>query len=32
LRMLRVYSTTVLLRAALSELQCLESATSLQNP
>jgi hypothetical protein len=32
LRMLRVCSTTVLLRAALSELQRSESATSLQNP
>jgi hypothetical protein len=32
LRMLHVYSTTVLLRAALLELQCSEFATSLQNP
>jgi hypothetical protein len=32
LRMLRVCSTTVLFRAALSELQHSESATSLQNP
>jgi hypothetical protein len=32
MRMLRVCSTTVLLRAALSELQRSESATSLQNP
>jgi hypothetical protein len=32
LRMLRVCSTTILLRAALSELQRSKSATSLQNP
>ncbi len=32
LRMLHVCSTTVLLKAALSELQCSKSATSLQNP